>query len=785
MWDDLKPYPNLRSRGSQNAPRRARIFFVASQPFALRSAMSLRPPVVAALVAIALSTLVAFIVQLGLLGALGTGNISTGLSLEAAANSRVATLGDATGLRFDPSRGASVAQAKSLRLAAADTLAVVIDTEDVTSPLRLTLGWLSTQDIRRPVTATAQLNAGTDPQQSIVLLAGHPRWRETVTQLALALENAAPTNVPSGAFVSRTELLPANPIGGARLLAAAWFDRNGNIITPAESAYRVLPLALWLAVICASSLLAVALLLRRKPEPRAEALRVCATALVGATIVLTVLANRWPGWTVPLAGGVATALALLLLDRTITLPLTTAQRGGVAMLVAGVSVLLTPLVAAVAVMPAIMLLLSLWQGAPRSQVDRWLRAAGLVAVLPALVISAVAQGLVAAPSVLNPLVDPTKTLASVATSAGGLPGLALGMLAMHQLWPAPAQSRRWSSGAVAALVWALTGAVAVLAIPKLAVLATGSSTFIALFFPALASLALAVLPKLQVVARSIDDTIVVEAKAEADLSAQALTLLESHAERVMVTLSRREIGAARAALAQMERIASAAHATALARLRIALAEGDLSRADKAAAQLEQHAQHASLTTADHDALLELAHRTNLQPRVIELAPGASHTEVNVRALAIAQLLTHGPTPALQTLATWSNERTFAREIAELHLLNDDMLATQRALVNSGIAMTDPSGQAYIARLGMRAQGPEAHAKSINSIATWHPQLGAAQAAQGELLLRQGNTSGARARFLLAMKLDAAMWPLQYALQRIDATRALPANAAANSTSLSA
>lgn len=735
-------------------------------------------PAVAAFAAIALSTLIAFIVQLGLLGALGFGNINSELALEPLVNARVASMGPSTGLRFDPSRSAAVAQVKSLRLAADDALAVVIDTEDVTANLRLTLGWLSTRDIRRPVTASAALSANADPQRSVLLLAGHPRWRETVTQIALALENAAPTNVPPGAFIAHTELLPANPIGGARLLSAAWFERSGNIITPIESASRLLPLALWLALICASSLLAVALVFRRSPEQRAEALRVCAVALAVGTIFLTVLANRWPGWTVPLGGGVAAVLALLLFDRSIAMRFTTSERMAVAMLAAGISVLLSPLVAAVAVMPGIMLWLAQWRQSSAAQTstpDRWLRALGLVALIPALVIAAVAQGLVPAPGLLSPLADPTKTLASVATSAGGLPGLALGMLAMHQLWPAPAHSQRWSSGAVAAAVWAMTGAVAVLAIPKIAVLAGGGSTFIALFFPVLACLALAVLPKLQAVARSVEETIAVEAKSEVDLSAQALTLLQSHAERVVTTLSRREIGAAHAALIQMRRIAPAAHVTALARLRIALVEGDLATAESAAAQLEKH---DALTSADHDALLELAHRSNLQARVIELAPGAANTEGNVRALAMAQLITTGPVPALQTLADWPNEHTFAREIAELHLLNDDLPAAQQALVNTGIAMTDPTGQAYIARLGMRVQGVEPYLTSINSLATWHPHLGAGHAAQAELMLRQGNAVGARARFLLAMKLDPALWPLQLQLQRIDAASTPPPPAAA-------
>lgn len=739
--------------------------------------MNMRPPTVAAFAAIAVSTLLAFVFQLGLLGALGAGNIDTDLTLEGVSNSRAATMGDATGLRFDPSRGPAVAQVKSLRLVASDALAVIINTEDVTTSLRLTLGWLSTQDLRRPVTATTRLGANTDPQQSVLLLAGHPRWRETVTQVALALESTVTTNAPPGAFIARTELLPANPIGGAKLLSVAWFQRDGNLLTPIESANRLLPLALWLALICASSLLSVALLFRKSPEQRAEALRVCAGALAVGAILLTVLANRWPGWTVPVGGGIAAALALLLLDRTIVLPMRTSERVAIAMMVAGISVLLTPLVAAVAVMPALMLLLAQWSPSNAPQTHQWLRAAGLLAMVPALLLAAVAQGLVPAPSLLIPLADPTKTLAAVATSAGGLPGVALGMFAMHRLWPAPAQSPRWSSGAVAAAVWALIGAVAVLAIPKIAVLAGGGSTFIALFFPMLACLALAILPKLQTVARSVQETITVDAKSEADLSVQALTLLESHADRVVATLSRREVGAARSVLVQMDRIAPAAHATALARLRIALVEGDLTTAATAATQLEGS---GALTSADNDALLELAYRTNAAQRVIELAPGASHTESNVRAQAIARLLTQGVQPALEVLATWTDEHTFAREIAELHLLNDDMRATQQALVNSGIAMADPTGQAYIGRLGMRAQGSEAHARSINSIATFHPQLAAAQAAQGELLLRQGNVTGARARFLRALELDPKMWPLQLRLQSIDAASPPQTSVAQNS-----
>ena len=732
--------------------------------------MTLRPTSVAALTAIAVSTLLALGVQLWMLGALGSSgsNREPDLALDAGANAQAEISGDTKGLRFAPLRGPAVAQATGLTIPADSAIALILQTKEVTSNLRLTIGWLTTFDIRRPYAATTKLATHAEHQQTVVLLAGHPRWKETITRVAVALENVGTVNVsvaPS-ALISNTELLPANPIGGVRLLNAAWFASSGSVLRPEESANRLLPMALWLTLICIVSLVAVALMYRKKPEQRAASLRACAIALTITATVLTLLANRWPGWTVPLGAGVAAAIALMLVDRTIKLPLTAMLRAFVAVLLVAIAAWLAPLVAAVSVFPAIMLLLG--QLPVQSQQQRWVRAGGLVALVPALLLAAVAQGMIPAPGLLSPLTDPTSTLTTVATSAGGLPGIALGLLAAHQLWPAPALSPRWSNAAVAATVWALTGAIAVLAIPKIALLAGGSSTYIAVFFPALACLALAVFPKFQSVARSVDETLIVEAKSESDLSPQALMLLESHAERVQATLARREMGAAHSALVQMQRIASAAHATALATFRVALADNDLATAATAAKQIEANEVSSE---ADNDALLELARRNGQQTRVIELAPSASRNEGNLRALAVAHLLANDPTKALQTLSEWPDELTFAREIVELHLLTDDLQNTQKALVNTGIAMTEPSGQAYMARLGMRVQGPEAHADTINSIATWHLQLGTAQAALGELLLRQGNPTGARARFLLAMKLDQAMWPLQYRLQQIDSETA--------------
>ena len=714
---------------------------------------------------VATVTLVALVAQITLLGGLATGGASDNASkliLTPALNAKL--MGDSASapIKFDASGNAAVAQVRGLNIAARDVLAVNLGTDEVTGNTRLSLGWLSTQNLSRPANASAALAASNDPQSTVVLLSGHPRWRENVTQIALGLEKAGASEVAPGAVITHVDLVPANPLGAMRLLWMAWFGADGNILTPNESANRLLPLALWLALICAASVAITALIFRRVPADRAAALKTAAIALTLLTVAATVLANRWPGWSVPIGAGIAAVIALLLMAPPRPLSLTRTQQRSLALVAAGVCVVLAPLVAAVALIPAILLGLTRLPPARALPVNSI--GAGLAAV-PVLLIAAMSQGLLAAPALLTPLADPTRALANVASGAGGLPGLALGMLAMHQWWPAPAQSQRWSGGALVATLWAVVGALFVLAVPKIAVTVQGSSTYIALFFPALACLGLALLPKFTEIAQSLAETHVVAAKTEADLSVQALALLESHAERVQTTLARREFGSSRTAVKQMQRIAPAAHATYVAQLRLALAEGDLVAADTAAVHVS--ASH-NLTAADRDALLELAHRQGKRARVIELAIDASSTEGNRRALAMARLIDEGPAAAISTLTDWPNERAFARELAELHLLNDDVPAAQKALVNSGIALTEPTGQAYIARLGMRVQGPAPHAQSIGSLALWHPQLGAAQAAQGELLLRQGNAAGARARLLLAMKLDAALWPLQKRLADIDA-----------------
>jgi hypothetical protein len=126
------------------------------------------------------------------------------------------------------------------------------------------------------------------------------------------------------------------------------------------------------------------------------------------------------------------------------------------------------------------------------------------------------------------------------------------------------------------------------------------------------------------------------------------------------------------------------------------------------------------------------------------------------------------TAALATLESFPKPNSLPHEIAELHLLNDDWQAAQRALVDSQITPQSISGQVYVARLGYRATGQPSYADQIQKLATWNNTLGIAQLAMGELLMTQGNAQGARARFLLARKLDASLWSAERRIRDIDA-----------------
>lgn len=704
--------------------------------------------------------MIALSVQLALLGAWGLGKTVRELPLVPAANVQTAKHGDLPAFEFDTAAGPSVAQARDIQVATSDVLAASIETLNVSGNVRTVLGWRSTRDLRKAVSATAPMPAGNEARTTTILLSGLAGWKEHVTQIGLGFDSKRGDS--GRVIVSRFELIPATPAGGARLMAREWFDARSGIVKASEAANRLLPLSLWLAVAALVAVSVAALVYRRNPLRRAQTIAATALLVAALSLILTLLSNQWPGGSSALLGGLLTALALMLVDppwwpaqaRDRTYP--ARWIAVTALMVAGVW--LTPITAAISAFPLLILV------AQKLRPWHWPVAGALLLLLPLLYLCAAAQQLLPAPPLLSPLADPTATLSTIVIAAAGLPALLLALLAAHWLWPAPAQTARWSPAAAAAAAWALTGAVVVLSVPRIAVQVGGSVAFVALLLPCVTCLFLALWPKFTHVAVSAADTVAEDAKTEADLSEQALALLTGHADRLRVALARGERGAARQAAIQMRHIAAGAQATAFAELQVALAEDDLAGATAAAARLKPGNPPDEITS---NALLELAHRSNDQPRVIALAPHASRTAGNVRAHALAALLVDGIDAAQAVLAAWPDDSSFAREIAELHLLQDNVHAAQQAMVNTGIALDAPIGQAYMARLGMRAQGVDAYVKPVGKLALWHPQLGAAQAAQAEILLAQGNTDGARARFLLAMKLDPLLWALYKQLQLID------------------
>ncbi|MBL8309825.1 MAG: hypothetical protein JNL19_05330 [Burkholderiales bacterium] len=757
--------------------------------------MTPRRAVFLALGATAFATVLALMIQISLLGAWGLGGRLRAVDLVPVRGVEAIKGANGTAFAFDASRGPAVAQARHLDALAKDILGFTMHAEAAADPIQLALGWRVAEDFRNATTASVRLPAGAVTRDVVVQTTGHLRWRGNLSQLAFAVEpSARPARAvpPSGNIgdgvlrLGPIEAIPANPAGAMQLLGAAWFGNERNYTRLDDTVVRVLPLAIWLAFIAIVSALAlwsVARLSKMAPAARASAFRALAVSVSLLCVALTLAGNHWPGLAPPIWAGLLLALALIVLappgrwvaalPAALQAALRSPLRWAVVALLALLGAWLAPVVAVVALLPALTIALA----------QRWPTqvpvASALLALTPALWLAATAQGIVAALPALAPLTDPTRGLLAVAGSASGLPGVALGLVALHQFWPAPASAASWSRGAAAATLWAVVGATVVLATPRLALLSGESSALIALWLPALACLLLAIQPRLDAVAESMAETRVDErAKREDDLSADALSLLDSHAERVHAALGRNELGTARMALQKMTELASAARATHFARLRVALAENDL---DTATAAGDRLFASPALTTAHYDALLELAHQTGRQPQVVELAPLAAASPGNRRALALAHLLLGDRARAVATLSDADPPAQFARDLAELHLLADDWQAAQQSLVHSGVSLKEPLGESYIARLGLRASGPAAFSDAIGKLALWHPQLGGAHAAMAELLLAQGNVDGGRARLLLAMKLDPALWALRARLASLP-TPTAPSAPAARDTS---
>ncbi|TAG04666.1 MAG: hypothetical protein EAZ37_17030 [Burkholderiales bacterium] len=638
----------------------------------------------------------------------------------------------------------------------------------------LTLGWLSTDDLKRPVNIVVPLPTSPTPVTHQVLLRGHPQWRGSATRIALAL--GAPAASPA-VTMTAPRIVSATPIAATALAAASW---SGDAPLAASSvAERVLPLALWLSLAGVAAMLLIRWVARGNVSQRAE-------AIVGATVVLLAAAAialvfspfarqltlaSW-GWILASLAIITTAPALRTVGpiaesiahwserrKDITFAAATIVFALVAVLWGGLALAW--------IIPVVLILLGS-QRFPR-QTSRLIP---LLFVAPALLVAAIAQRFIGAPINADAIVDPSADFATMLARAVVVPALVATLFAARQAWPSARGAVRRNAAAGLAAWIALLGLVAACAVPSVSRSAIVGVGALWIVLPVACCVALYAWPAFTSQA-SGEEVVVESLKTEADLSNVVRSLFDGAASSFDHALSEGNTSSALAPMKRMQEIAPASLITHTAKLRYALASKTL--AAGAAPYALLNAQPAqSLSPTQRAALVQYAHLTGDYDSVVRLAPMLDATIDTTRKLAHAQLFSgntlQSATESIATLSAHAERATFAREIAELHLLRDDWRAAQLALAESGIELESLAGVTYVNRLALRATDPAAYEKKINDTAMWHPDLGIAQAAVAELLQLRGNLAGARARLLLAIKLDGGLWPI--AMRLADIERAL-------------
>jgi hypothetical protein len=694
---------------------------------------------------------------------------------------------------------ASVAATSSISAGTDQILALTVNVNRVPDQTVMTVGWVSTRDLKRPPSLLVRLPPTNLPKSYTVLLRGHPQWQDNATQMAVAL--SAPAN--SGAVtITSVDVIPATPFSSIALAARYWFGEK-TILSPTTSAQRILPLTAWFVLACCAAFALIILRSRGVPTDRAHMVVGAAIAFMLIALFSALIAPDAFTLSRSALSWIAASLAICMCAspwHAITaqmpddIPKTVKARIQQYDFAIAASLALAMSMLAIALggwsmswIAAVVLILLVDRRFPEMS-KRFLP---LLFFAPIVFTGVMLQGSLPWlwPELRASLVDPSATFAGIANRSAGVTAFLIGAFVANRAWPSAFDSQRYSRVAGVAAWYVLLSTVLILAMPLTAQrLAAGTgAAWVAL--PLVACVALFVMPAFKT--RTAHDAVATTyQKTENDLSNIVRSMFDGALGSFNQAISSERSGTALAPLMRMREIAPASLITHAANLRYSLTSNDLNRATESYAILKSSAIE-SLPDDAATAIVKYAHNTSDYATVLSHAPTLEQSATHTRILAHAQLIgaldadaEAGRQAALTTLRAFPDQSEFAREITELHLLVDEWQLAQQALALSGIDIASLPGQTYVARLGMRATSPHPYADTTQKNAMWHPDLGILQAAMGDLLRLQGNANGARARYLLAVKIDASLWVLQPLIKKLESQMGDTAQTTAETNDLS-
>jgi hypothetical protein len=663
----------------------------------------------------------------------------------------------------------AVSATQSINVKTDEVLGISLSFDQIAPDSTLTLGWVGIRDRRKPSNLAVKLSASTTPQTIYVPLRGHSSWRDNITQFAVVL--VAPPRSPT-MTMSNAIFVAATPAAATSHALGSWFD-SASQLQPSAVAQRVLPVSLLVALAALIAFAAIGFLKRDATHARRDAMLAATLFLSLFALGLALFAPNAFAFTEALLPWwlASAALGVACFGRFIELPATIARLFPVeiiSLVIAAMSLALGGLGFVWVALAVIVLHLAYRFSSLFENARSFLFFAPTIAV--GAVVQAAQAKHVDLPGVS--FADPSTSVAALIHQSAAFVAIAIVLLLAYTFWPRTI-GRGARSGVGVTLWFVLIGTISAFVLrPQDNPMTANGAAWILLPFLITAFAWLS--PRfVSPVTTAIAETKI--ERTENDLSSVVRQLFDGSAASFDAVIQSDHPGGALAPLNRMKEIAPASAITRAAEVRYALKNDKLASARAAYFALKQ-ADASTLSDSSRRALLEYANRSDDFEAVIERASANASSEANCRMIARAQLLDAtldnriaAQKEALATLESLPKPNSLAHEIAELHLLLDDWQAAQLALVGSPITPQSLSGQIYVARMGFRATGGQSnYVEQIQKLATWNNTLGIAQLAMGELLLAQGNAQGARARFLLARKLDPTLWAAERRIRDIDA-----------------